>query len=165
MLGRTVKSGLVRGVPTALLVGVLASVCLPAGVAYSARSAPSAHTADSLKATDTAHLHYVAHGSSGSKLVEEGSATGTLPGTMRATCVLGPTLSASFVITTRYGTIVGHGTATPHGSGLYESFAGTMVATGGTGRYAHAHGQAGLYGVVNRRTLSMTVQTTGTLSF
>ena len=99
-----------------------------------------------IKATDTAKLRYIKH--SGSQLLEEGSAQGTLPGSMRAHCNLGTTFTANFTIYTNGGTINGRGTATPRGSGIYESFAGTMVVTGGTGRYAHAHGHAGLYGTV-----------------
>ena len=144
-----------------LAAGVLAWICSPAGAA----AAPRAHSSRVLHATDTAHLQYVQSKSSGSRLFEVGAATGTLPGSMRVYCNVGPTLTASFTIYARGGSIVGHGTATPHGSGVYESFAGSLVATGGTGLYAHAHGRAGLYGVLNRRTYAMTVQTTGQLSY
>jgi hypothetical protein len=122
----------------------------------------TAHSARTLDATDTGRLHYVK--SSGSLLLEEGTAQGTLPGSMRASCNLGATVSASFTIYTHGGTIKGHGTATPHGSGIYESFAGTLTVTGGTGLYAHAHGHAGLYGTFDRRTYALTLQTTGSLS-
>jgi hypothetical protein len=115
-----------------------------------------------LNATDTAHLHFIR--SSGSLLFEEGSASGTLPGKMQAHCDVGPTVTASFTIFVRGGgTIRGHGTAKAHGSGRYESFAGSLIVTGGTGRYTHAHGHAGLYGVFDRRTYAMTVQTAGRL--
>ena len=125
-------------------------------------SAPAA-VARSVKATDTGHLHYVS--ASGSLLLEEGRASGTLPGSMRVHLNVGVTLSGNFTIYTRGGTIKGHGSATPHGSGVYESFAGSLIATGGTGRYTHAHGRAGLYGTFNRNTYALTVQTTGTLSY
>lgn len=123
----------------------------------------TARVARVLSATDTAHLHYIK--ASGSLLLEEGRATGTLPGTMRVRLNVGPTLSGSFTITTRFGSIKGRGSATPHGSGTVESFAGTLVASGGTGRYTHAHGRAGLYGTFNRGTYALTVQTTGKLSY
>lgn len=153
-IGSRVGMGLV-----VLLCGVLTTV---ASGAPPRRSAP-ARAARTLQATDVAHLHYT-H-SSGSQLSEEGSATGTLPGTMRASVQIGPTTSGTFTIYSRYGTIRGHGSATMHGSGTYESFAGTLVAEGGSGRYAHAHGRAGLYGVFDRRTYALTVQTTGRLVF
>lgn len=151
-----------------VLLVIFPSGALAGAGAHTGRStdrARLAHTARVLKATDEAHLHYVRHRSSGSRLFEEGTAHGTLPGSMRADCNLGATFAASFTIYTNGGTIQGHGTATPHGSGIYESFAGTLIVTGGTGRYAHAHGHAGLYGTFNRRTYALTVQTTGSLSY
>jgi hypothetical protein len=122
-----------------------------------------AHAAHALKATDTAHLRYLA--ASGALLLEEGQARGTLPGKMRARVSVGAIFSGSFVTYTRYGTIRGRGIATPHGSGTYESFAGTLVITGGSGRYTHAHGTAGLYGTFDRDNYSFVVQTTGTLLY
>jgi hypothetical protein len=111
-------------------------------------------------------MHYVKHRSSASRLFEEGTARGTIPGSMSAYCSLGATFTASFTIYTKDGTIDGHGTATPHANGgLYESFAGTLTVTGGTGRYVHAHGHAGLYGTFDRRTYALTVQTVGSLSY
>ena len=124
---------------------------------------PQAKAARRLKASDTAHLHYVS--ASGSLLYEQGAASGTLPGSMRVHFSIGATFTGRFTIRTQAGTITGHGSATPHGSGVYESFAGSLVATGGTGRYAHAHGRAGLYGTFNRNTYSLLVQTTGTLLY
>ena len=40
-----------------------------------------------------------------------------------------------------------------------------MSITRGTGRYVHAHGSGGFYGVLNRKTYALTVQTTGRLSY
>jgi hypothetical protein len=122
-----------------------------------------AHTARTLSATDTAHLHYVR--STESLLYEEGSASGTLPGSMRVYFKIASTVTANFTIYTHNGTIHGHGNATTHASGIYESFAGTITVNGGTGRYTHAQGHAGLYGVYDRRTYALTIQTTGRLSY
>jgi hypothetical protein len=150
----------------------VASVAILTPAALAVRTSPDmageaghvvAHTARTLSATDTAHLHYVR--SSGSVLYEEGAASGTLPGSMHARCNVGASFTASFTLYTRGGSITGHGRATPHGSGTYESFAGTIVVSGGTGRYAHAHGHAGLYGTFNRRTYALVIQTTGRLSY
>jgi len=152
---------------------IIAALCATAGLvsnaaAYAtgaAHRAPEAraHMAHTLKASDTAHLRYLS--ASGSLLLEEGQTNGTLPGRMRAHVNVGATFTGSFVTYTRYGTIVGHGRATPHGSGTYESFSGTLVVTGGSGRYAHAHGTAGLYGTFNRDNYAFVVQTTGTLLY
>lgn len=132
--------------------------------AHPARSLrPEARPARSLRATDTAHLHYIS--ASGSMLIETGRATGTLPGDMHVRFSVGATLSGSFTIYASGGTLVGHGAATPHGAGVYESFAGTLIVTGGSGRYLHAHGRAGLYGTFDRDNYALVVQTTGTLSY
>jgi hypothetical protein len=156
-----------RWPPTLLAATVLLwiAACAASGVAAPASRAASAREARALKATDEARMRYVKHRSSSTRLFEEGTAHGTLPGSMRAYCSLGATFTASFTIYTNGGSINGHGTATPHGGGLYESFAGKLIVTGGTGRYAHAHGHAGLYGTFNRRTYALIVQTTGSLSY
>jgi hypothetical protein len=151
------------------LLGVVASGALLAAGSVEARTAngPSAmYAARTLRATDTAHLHKVSV--SGSLLIEEGKATGTLPGKMRASVIVSATISGTFTITIHgVGTIKGHGEATPHGSGQYESFKGSIVVTGGTGRYAHAHGETKLYGTIDRESegYPLVIQTTGTLSY
>lgn len=133
--------------------------------AASALAPPQARTARVVRITDTAHLRYNEDRSSGSWLYEEGSASGTLPGNMRANCNITATFRAVFTIYVHGGTISGRALAAVHGSGLYQSFGGSLTATGGTGRYAHAHGTGGFYGVLNRNTYDMTIQTTGTLSY
>jgi hypothetical protein len=144
---------------TAGLLVTLASGAAPASIA-----SPAARTARVLQITDTAKLRYIPP-THGSVLFEEGSAQGTLPGTMRVHCTVGATVRASFTISTRAWSISGHGSATPHGSGRYESFAGTLVASSGTGRYAHANGHAGFYGTFDRRSYDLVVQTTGSLRY
>jgi hypothetical protein len=124
----------------------------------------SATTRRTLTGTATAHLHLVS--ADGSDLIEEGFVTGALHGTARAKLNTGVTFSASFTIHTRAGSITGHGHATPHGSGRYQSFSGSFLASSGTGRYAHIRGSAGLYGVIDRRTDSVLIQATaGTLVY
>src|SRR5580693_5327975 len=112
--------------------------------AYRVARTSSGHAPRHLHAGDTAHLRYIS--ASGSLLFEQGQATGTLPGSMRAHINVGASLSGSFTIDTAHGSIDGHGAATPHGSGAIESFAGSLTVTGGSGLYVHAHGRAQLYG-------------------
>jgi hypothetical protein len=151
------------------LLAILAPAALAGASTSSARTAggakrpPAAHAARTLNITDTAKMHY--GGGSGTKLRESGSASGTIPGSMKALFTVGSTLTANFTIYASGGTITGRGTGTLHGSGTYESFAGTLVATGGTGRYAHAHGHGGFYGTFDRKNYDLTVQTTGKLSY
>jgi hypothetical protein len=162
-LARTRTTAVNATLAAILAAGALTVTTRPAR-AHGEHRPATAHASRTLNATDTAHLHYLR--SSGSLLYEEGSASGTLPGRMVAHLDIGPSVSASFTIYVRGGgTIKGHGTAKPHGSGAYESFAGSLAASGGTGRYAHAHGHAGLYGVFDRRTYAVTVQTTGRLYY
>ena len=103
--------------------------------------------------------------SSGSLLFDEGKATGTLPGSMRVHLNLGTTFTGTFTIHASGGSIEGRGSAAPHGSGTYESFSGTLTVTGGTGRYAHAHGHGGLYGTFDRDNYALVIKTTGSLTY
>ncbi len=125
--------------------------------------APAPAGARALHASDSARLHYVS--ARGSLLFDEGRVTGTLPGSMRVSLRVGSTLSGSFTIYVRGGYISGRGSAIAHGEGTYESFAGTLTATGGSGRYRHARGRARLYGVFDRSDYSLVVQTSGTLYY
>lgn len=141
----------------------LALPALTAATAAGGQSPPRAHAARTLNVTDTAHLRY--RRSSGSYLIEEGPATGGLPGTVKVRFYVGATVAATFTIYTRGGELSGHGSGRLHSSGLFASFGGSMVVTAGTGRYANARGRGGFYGVINRRTYALTVQTTGKLSY
>jgi hypothetical protein len=126
-------------------------------------ASPGVAAGGELRASDTAKLHYV--GAVGEQVYETGGASGTLPGSMRVHLIFASIFSGSFTIYTRGGRIDGHGRAKPHGEGVYESFAGTLAVTGGTGRYRRAHGTARLYGVFDRESYALTIQTAGTLRF
>lgn len=147
--------------PTRLPVGrglaTVLAVCACAGLLA---SPVAAHTT---AATDTAHLHLIS--SPGSLLLEEGTASGTLPGWLKVRFDVGPTVSAKFAIYTKGGTIQGHGAGKLRSAGLYSTFGGWLQITGGTGRYAHARGSGGLYGAINRRNDSLTIKTTGKISY
>jgi hypothetical protein len=145
------------------MFALIAASCLAVTVTAAHASSPHAHTARVLNATDTAHLRYIS--ASGSLLYEEGNAAGALPGRMRVHLNVGTTFSGSFTIYASGGSIRGHGSAAPHGSGTYESFSGTLTVTGGTGRYARAHGHGGLYGTFDRENYALVIKTTGSLSY
>jgi hypothetical protein len=121
------------------------------------------HAARSVSVDDTGHLHLLK--AFGSVLLEEGYAGGTLAGQAKVRLTVGSTVIASFSIQTRHGTIYGSGSAALHSSGRYASFGGTLSVARGTGSYARAHGAGKLYGVIDRRTSALTVQTVGTLSY
>jgi|SRR5271166_1067086 len=144
---------------TGLLTVTVVAVALSSS---SATGQAPARTSRVLSGTDTAHLHLV---HSGELLLEEGPTSGSLAGHMRAELRIGPTYTGSFAIYTSKGRISGNGKASPHGSGRYQSFAGTLTVTSGSGLYAHVHGLDGLYGVFDRRTYAVVVTTTGRLSY
>jgi hypothetical protein len=115
-----------------------------------------------ISASGQAELH-LTH-ASGSTLYEEGQAHGALSGSVRARLDVGASFNGSFIFTTRDGEIEGRGSAQPHSTGgSIESFAGTDHITGGSGRYAHAHGSGRLSGTFNRRTYAVVLQTSGTM--
>jgi len=148
-----------RRLAAAGAVGLSAAVfcCQSAGSPSKARMARTERLAM------TARLRYVT--ARGSYLLEEGSAVGPLAGPVKARVRFTADISGSFAFYPRGGSISGYGSAKLHESGTYVSFGGTVTITGGTGRFAHARGSGGLYGVYDRRTLGLTIQTTGNVSY
>lgn len=152
--------------PTVLIALVVATVAAIAGSTTSAlgNSQDTASAARALNATDVAHLHMVQN--SGSAILEEGRASGALPGTIKVFLNVGATITAHFTIYVKGGgSVSGRGVGRLKGNSANPSYGGTMTVSHGTGRYAHAHGNGGFYGVLNRSTYALIVQTTGTLSY
>lgn len=144
------------------LLALLGAGHVALGAARTGR--PPAHAARALTVNDTGHLHLLK--ASGSILQEEGPVSGTLPGRAKVRLVVGPNVTASFTIEPHGGgSIVGSGKAALHSSGRYSSFGGSLSVGHGSGRYSHAHGTGNLYGVIERRSDTLTVQTTGTLHY
>jgi hypothetical protein len=135
---------------------------VPAGSALAA-SARSASTLR-VKAEGKLHLTKV----SGSTLYDEGSAHGTLSGTVQVRFRYNgnPTVSAQITIISRSGSIRAQGNgrmANP--TSATPSFAGSATIVGGTGRYRNARGTGKFYGVFYRRSYALTVQTEGMLHY
>jgi len=119
-----------------------------------------------LAVRDDGRLHYI-H-SSGNEIIDEGHATGTLPGSVRAYFTYDgePTVSASFQISGPGWSISGHGTGRlSNPNSTSPSFRGSLTLSGGSGRYAHAHGSGEMFGVYYRRSYALTVQTIGSLHY
>jgi hypothetical protein len=152
-----------RQLMVAGLLGCYVLLALAAVPGIASGGGPSARVTRTLTAIDTAHLHKIPN--SGEEVLEVGRATGTLPGSVRAYLNVGPTVIAHFAIYTQAGSISGVGTGRLKGRAAEPSFAGRMSVRHGTGRYAHAHGEGGFYGTLNRKTYALVVQTTGTLSY
>jgi hypothetical protein len=149
----------------AFAAGVVALGAMLAAVAASSAPAhaPSAKTARVASVNDTGHLLLL--NASGAVLREVGPASGTLPGRVKVRLVVRATVTASFTIETRGGSISGSGSATLHSERRYSSFGGSLSVNGGTGRYAHAAGSGQLYGVIDRVDDTLTVQTVGQLHY
>jgi hypothetical protein len=145
-------------------LALLALAALSLATHTPASGAPTARAARTLNVADEAHLRLT--GTQGEVLLEEGPAKGALPGTVKVRFNVGATVTGSFTIYPRGGgSISGSGSARLHSTGTYASFGGSMSVSHGTGRYAHAHGNGGFYGTVNRHTNALVVQTTGRLTY
>ena len=161
--------------PTGSLSSALAA-CLALGVAaltqaggvpaFAAAHDPSARAAQAQSVRDEGRLRLVKR--SGSVLLEEGPASGTLSGKVRARFFYngGPVVTAQFTIDTAGGTIRAHGLgrlSSPTSS--TPSFAGPLAIAGGSGRYAHARGRGRLYGVLNLNGDNLILQPVGQLDY
>jgi hypothetical protein len=103
---------------------------------------------------------------SGTHFIHRGSATGTVSGRVRSHTTLGGlSISGVVTVTTRSGTVRLHISGTVRSGGLHSRFAGRATVTGGSGRYAKAHGRGTFRGVVNRATWAATIDASGTLTF
>jgi hypothetical protein len=164
MIGKKTRPLELAAVLSALAVAAIAAPGTNVAAARATAAAPLlGQDARALSVNDTGHLHLLK--AFGSVLLEEGAAGGTLPGLAKVRLLVGSTVIASFTIQTKSGTIYGSGRAALHSSGRYASFGGSLSVSHGTGSYARAHGSGKLYGVIDRRTSSLTVQTVGTLSY
>lgn len=135
-------------------------------VAWGGSSRALAHTARVLNVRDEGRLHYIK--SSGSVIIDEGHASGTLPGRVKVRFSYDgePTVSARFTIYGSDGSISARGTARLSSpTSPSPSFHGTMTITGGSGRYDHVHGGGELYGVYDRRSYALTVQAIAKLPY
>ncbi len=147
-------------------IAVVATSLALAAAALSATAAgirPTARAAATQNVKDEAHLHLT--GTNGSLLIEEGQATGQIPGKAKASFEIESTVTSNFTIYAHNGSISGRGKGTLHSTGPNSSFGGSLKITGGSGRYKHAHGTGGFYGVINRKTDAVTVQTSGKLTY
>ena len=145
---------------------IVAAALLALAPSASASAPARARSARTASVKDEGRLHLVK--SSGSLLIDEGTASGSIPGTtvVRFTYNGSPSVTAQITIRGHYGTIQARGAgqlSSP--TSPSPSFRGTLTITGGSGRYARIHGSGRLYGVFYRRSYAMVVQTEGTLHY
>jgi hypothetical protein len=135
-------------------------------VSLAVLGASSAAASRVLNVRDEGHLHLIS--SSGSELIDEGPATGNVPGKVRVHFIYNgnPTVAARFEIHGHSGSISGRAKARLNNPTSSEpSFRGAFTITGGSGRYARIHGTGELFGVFIRRGYALVVQTIGKLPY
>ena len=156
-----VRAMLVAGV---MSTGVLTGVA-GLGVASSSAAGSRAVAARTLSLNETGHLHRTS--SSGLKLNEQGSASGTIKGTIYIHLdVVSPNrVTAEVNIYPNGGSLTGSGSANYRVNGGTASFSGTMSINRGSGSYAHAHGSGlSFSGTIQRLSGSVTVHLSGSMS-
>jgi hypothetical protein len=149
-------------------VGVLAGVAwLGTGISSAAGSSrsPAAHAARTISLNETGQLHRTSH--SGLKLNEQGSASGTIKGTIYIHLdVVSPSrVTAEVSIYPNGGSLTGTGSADYRVNGGTASFNGTLTIDRGTGSYAGAHGSGlSFSGTIQRLSGSVNVHLSGKMS-
>lgn len=144
--------------------GVLIGI-LGLGVGSSGAAGTSAVAARTISLNETGQLHRTSH--SGLKLNEQGSASGTIKGTIYIHLdVVSPSrVTAEISIYPNGGSLTGSGSASYHVNGGTASFSGTMSIERGTGTYAHAHGSGlSFSGTIQRLSGAVTVHVSGQMS-
>lgn len=102
--------------------------------------------------------------SGGAAIAAQGSASGTFGASLNIDLTIKISqINGSFTAYLKGGSISGSAVATPHYSGQWVSFKGSLTVKHGTGRYAGASGTASLYGSLNRLQLKLNVQVIGRL--
>jgi hypothetical protein len=154
--------GAVLGMATT--VAVLLGLLLGSAVGSADPTAQAARK--TRRFTETANLHLVKK--RGAILKESGSATGTLPGTVKARFDTSNIAKVTGTVTfyPRSGgsltfTAVGY----PQSTSKVAKFNGNMAVRSGTGRYASAVGSGTFTGTVNRSSWAMTVNAKATLTY
>lgn len=149
----------------ALAAAVLTVALLGAFVGADASRADTARVAGTVSLSDTGHLHRTSH--HGFTLNEEGSASGTISGTIYIHLKIVSTnrVTAEVSIYPSGSSITGYATADYRPSGAVASFSGTMTVERGTGRYSGAHGSGlSFTGTVQRSNDAITVRVSGRMS-
>lgn len=160
-----VRGALVAGMMSAgLLTGV---AWLGAGTSSAARSvgSPPARAAKTISLNETGQLHRTSH--AGLKLNEQGSASGTIKGTIYIHLdVVSPNrVTAEVSIYPSGGSLTGSGSAAYRVNGGTASFSGTLAIERGTGSYAGAHGSGlSFSGTIQRLSGAVTVHLSGKMS-
>jgi hypothetical protein len=135
------------------------------GTGVSSAAGGRAVAARTISLNETGQLHRTSH--SGLKLNEQGSASGTIRGTIYIHLdVVSPNrVTAEVNIYPSGGSLTGTGSANYRVNGGTASFSGTMSIDRGSGSYAHAHGSGlSFSGTIQRLSGSVAVHLSGSMS-
>jgi hypothetical protein len=152
----------------AAVVASLAAVAVLAalGVDPARASTPSAHAAHTLTLNETGRLHLTSH--HGFTLNEQGSASGTISGTIYIRLTISSTnhVTAEVNIYPSGGSLTGSASAAYRVQGSQATFNGTMNITRGSGRYSRARGSGlSFTGAIQRSTDAVNVRVSGGFSY
>jgi hypothetical protein len=158
------------GVWLAPLIAAVASAGTLAGaeplVAGAAGATRLARAARTISLSETGHLHLTSK--HGFTLNEEGSAAGTITGTIYIHLHIANNhggVTAEVNIYPRGGSLSGSGSASYQVQGAYAVFVGKLSISRGTGSYAHAHASSLRFsGSIQRRNDAVAVRLSGPLS-
>lgn len=130
-----------------------------------ARPSSRAHMARSLSMNETAQLRVLSR--RGIIFNEQGPASGTFRCTLTLRLTAKVThVSIQFSANPSGGTLRGEGSANVQPEGAIGRVTGTVSITGGSGRYAHAHGsRLAITGTVNRHNYNLSIRVTGTMYY
>jgi hypothetical protein len=152
------------------VIGVLALAAYggagTSGLDDAGAAAPVAHLARSVTLNESGRLHLTSK--QGFTLNEQGSATGTITGTIYIHLHLTSTskVTAEVSIYPSGGSLSGSGSAAYRVEGGVAAFTGTLAITRGSGKYAHARASGLRFtGTIQRRGDAVAVRLSGPLSF
>jgi len=147
------------------MLALMSLAATGACAAGTSSAAASAHAARTFSLNESGDLHLMSK--HGFTLDEHGSASGTVSGTIYVQLTIASTnrVTAKVTIYPSGGSISGHATADYRRGTTSASFSGTMSVTGGSGRYANAHGSGlGFSGTIQRSNDAITVHVSGSAS-
>ena len=163
-LGRAMTRRVPAMLSTLCLCGAACAGATAAAAADSPARTTNARAAlASTYVKEQGHLHS-SDKSGGSTIIEQGNAEGTFDAGLDIDLTIKISqVTGSFTANLKGGSISGYASATPHISGKWVSFKGSLTIKHGTGRYAGASGTASLYGSLERVQLKLNVQVIGRL--
>ena len=154
------------GLGMAVVGAVLASLVVGGAVGMAQQPVGEAAKRKTRNFTERASLHLVKK--RGAILREAGTATGTLPGTVKARFDTSNITNVKATVTFypySGGSLTFNATGHPESTGTIAKFSGYLGVRKGTGRYAEALGSGTFTGTVNRNTWAFTVNANATLTY